>query len=328
AYFEERKAQEQHNEEAKTAICERVEALDFSALRNFAAWEEMTKSIIAAQEEWKKLGFASKKMNNTLFARFRATCDKFFAAKADFFKSTKETLSANLAKKISLCERAEALRDSSDWKKTTDELVELQKQWKAVGPVSKKHSDSVWERFISACDAFFENKKKATSGVRQEQQSNLKAKKEIIASLKAIGPETPREKAVADIRELQSKWNAIGHVPFRDKDKIYDAYRSVINELNERFDLRGTGKTMAGFEASITEMASDENKLYRERERLMRAYEQKRGELHTIENNMGFFNSKSKAGEQMMRDLQHRVQRVKDELSTLEKKIALIDSKF
>lgn len=326
AYFEERKAQEQRNEEGKTALCERIEALDFSGIRNFAGWEDMTKIIIAAQEEWKKLGFASKKMNNALFARFRATCDKFFAAKAEFFKSTKETLSANLAKKIALCERAEALRESTDWKKTTDELVELQKQWKTIGAVPKKHSDSIWHRFLSACDAFFDNKKKATTGVRQEQNANLKAKREVIDALKAIAPDTPRDKAVAQVRELQNRWNSIGHVPYRDKDKVYDAYRAAVNELTERFDLRGARQSMAGFEANISDMAGDENKLYRERERLMRTLEQKRNELHTIENNMGFFNSKSKAGEQMMRELQGRVQRVKDDLATLEKKIAIIDN--
>lgn len=328
AYFEERKAQEQRNEEGKTALCERIEALDFSGIRNFAGWEDMTKIIIVAQEEWKKLGFASKKMNNALFARFRATCDKFFAAKAEFFKSTKETLSANLAKKIALCERAEALRESTDWKKTTDELVELQKQWKTIGAVPKKHSDSIWYRFLSACDAFFDNKKKATTGVRQEQNANLKAKREVIDALKAIAPDTPRDKAVAQVRELQNRWNSIGHVPYRDKDKVYDAYRAAVNELTERFDLRGARQSMAGFEANISDMAGDENKLYRERERLMRTLEQKRNELHTIENNMGFFNSKSKAGEQMMRELQGRVQRVKDDLATLEKKIAIIDNKL
>lgn len=328
AHFEERKAVEQRNEEGKTAICERVEALDFSTLRNFAAWEDMTKQIMAAQEEWKKLGFASKKMNNALFARFRATCDKFFSAKAEFFKTTKDTLSANLAKKIALCERAEALRDSTDWKKTTDELVELQKEWKTIGTVPKKHSDRVWERFLAACDTFFDNKKKATSGVRQEQQANLKAKKEVIAALKDIADGTPRDQAMATIRELQNRWNTIGHVPFRDKDKIYDAYRARITELTDIFDLRGAKRAMAGFEANLDEMASDENKLYRERERLMRIYEQKRAELQTIENNMGFFNSKSKAGEQMMRDLMQRVQRVKDDIADLEKKIALVDAKL
>lgn len=326
AHFEERKAEELRNEQEKTRICEQVEALDFSQIKNFSGWDEMTKTIIAAQEEWKKLGFASKKMNNALFARFRATCDKFFAAKAAYFKATKESLASNLAKKTALCERAEALRDSTDWKKTTDELVALQKEWKTIGAVAKKHSDAIWSRFLSACDTFFENKKKATTGVRQEQHANLKAKREIIDALNAISTDSNPEEAVKAIRELQAKWNEIGHVPFRDKDKVYDAYRTRINELSRSFDMREKATSLASFEAGLND--ADQNKLYRERERLMRVLEQKRSELHTIENNMGFFNSKSKAGESMLRDLQHRVQRVKDDLFDLEQKINLIDSKI
>ncbi len=328
AHFEERKAEELRNEQAKTAICERIEALDYTQIKNYAGWDDLTKVIIEAQAEWKTLGFASKKMNNMLFARFRDTCDKFFAAKAEYFKSTKEALSANLAKKISLCERAEALKDSTDWRKTSDELVELQKEWKTIGAVPKKHSDSVWRRFQTACDAFFDAKKAATSGVRSTQQANLKAKREIIEALGNIAADAPREEAVKAIKELQAKWNQIGHVPFRDKDKIYDAYREKVNGLYSRLNMRESRENFAGFESSLEGISGDENRLYRERERLMRAFEQKRAELQTVENNMGFFSSKSKAGESMMRELQHRVQRVKDDLEMLEKKIALIDSKL
>lgn len=281
AHFEARKAEEQRNEQAKTEICERVEALDFSSLKNFSAWDAMTKEIIKAQEDWKKLGFASKKMNNSLFARFRETCDKFFAAKAEYFKSTKETLAANLAKKIALCEKAEALRDSTDWKKTTDELVELQKEWKTIGSVAKKHSDAVWHRFLTACDTFFENKKKASSGLRQTQNANLKAKKEIIAALNAIADDADPEATAKTVRELQNRWNEIGHVPFRDKDKIYDAYRGRLNELSRKFNLREKANSMAAFEAGINDMGADQNKLYRERERLMRVLEAKQiGRAH------------------------------------------------
>lgn len=328
AHFEERKAEELRNEQAKTAICERIEALDYTQIKNYAGWDDLTKVIIEAQAEWKTLGFASKKMNNMLFARFRGTCDKFFAAKAEYFKSTKEALSANLAKKVSLCERAEALKDSTDWRKTSDELVELQKEWKTIGAVPKKHSDSVWRRFQTACDAFFDAKKAATSGVRSTQQANLKAKREIIEALGNIAADAPREEAVKAIKELQAKWNQIGHVPFRDKDKIYDAYREKVNGLYSRLNMRESRENFAGFESSLEGISGDENRLYRERERLMRAFEQKRAELQTVENNMGFFSSKSKAGESMMRELQHRVQRVKDDLEMLEKKIALIDSKL
>ena len=296
AHFEERKAEELRNEQAKTAICERIEALDYTQIKNYAGWDDLTKVI--------------------------------FAAKAEYFKSTKEALSANLAKKVSLCERAEALKDSTDWRKTSDELVELQKEWKTIGAVPKKHSDSVWRRFQTACDAFFDAKKAATSGVRSTQQANLKAKREIIEALGNIAADAPREEAVKAIKELQAKWNQIGHVPFRDKDKIYDAYREKVNGLYSRLNMRESRENFAGFESSLEGISGDENRLYRERERLMRAFEQKRAELQTVENNMGFFSSKSKAGESMMRELQHRVQRVKDDLEMLEKKIALIDSKL
>ena len=326
AFFEERKAREQENEVAKTAICERIEALDFSALKSFVAWDEMTKTILEAQEDWKKLGFASKKMNNALFARFRETCDKFFEMKAAYFKSVKDDLASNLEKKIALCEKAEALKDSTDWKKTTDEFIALQKEWKTIGAVAKKHSDVVWKRFLAACDYFFEEKKKKTSGVRQTEQANLKLKKEIIAKLGEITEETPREEAVKQVKDLMAQWQQVGHVPYREKDKVYEAYRAKVDELYKRLDMRGSQARMANFEENVSSMSGDENKLYRERERLMRNYEQKRNELNTYENNMGFFNSKSKSGESMLRELERKIQRIKEELATLEQKIKVIDS--
>lgn len=328
AHFEERKSREQENENAKTAICERVEAYDFDSLKTYAAWDEMTKNIIAAQEDWKKLGFASKKMNNALFARFRQTCDRFFEMKADFFKRTKDELAINLEKKIALCERAEALKDSTDWKKTTDELVALQKEWKTIGTVAKKHSDTVWQRFQVACDYFFEQKKKSTSGTRRAEQANLAAKKDIIAQIVALDNETPREQAIASIKELMAKWQQTGHVPYKEKDNVYEAYRKAVNEAYDRFDIKETKAHLANFENAINEMSGNEDKLYRERERLMRAYEQKKGELQTYENNLGFFNSKSKSGDSMLREMERKIQRIKDDIAVLEKKIEVIDSKL
>lgn len=328
AHFEELKARERANEDAKTAICERVEALDFGSLKSYTAWDAMTREIIQAQEDWKKIGFASRKMNNALFARFRAVCDAFFAAKAAFFKEMKETLAANLEKKTALCEKAEALKESTEWRKTSDELVALQKEWKTIGPVAKKHSDAVWRRFLAACDYFFDAKKKATSGTRKAEQANLKAKREIIAKLREIAPETPRDEAAATIRELQGQWQSTGHVPFGEKDKLYEEYRGVLDELTERFDLRRQRARMENFKENVSRMEGDDNKLYRERERLTRAYEQRRQELNTYENNMGFFNSKSKTGEKMLQDMQRRVESLKGELEELRKKIELVDSKL
>ena len=327
AFFEERKARERENEEKKTAICEHIEALDFDNLKNVSGWDQMTKQILSAQEEWKKLGFASKKVNNTLFARFRETCDRFFAKKAEYFKNMRDTHAANLAKKEALCEKAESLKESSDWKKTADQLVALQKEWKTVGPVDKKHSDNVWQRFQEACDYFFDRRKKATSGVRKTEQANLKQKNEIIEKLKAITDDTDRTEAVALVRSLIAEWQNTGHVPFKDKDKVYDAYKAVLDSLYDRFDIKETKANMSNFAQSINDIGNDENRLYRERERLVRTFEAKRNELKTYENNMGFFNVKSKDGNSLLRDMERKIQRIKDDLATLEEKIKLIDSK-
>lgn len=327
AFFEERKAREQENENAKTAICERLEALDFDSLKSFNAWNDMTKTILQAQEDWRKLGFASKKANNALFTRFRAVCDKFFAQKAEYYKSVKEDMAANLEKKIALCEQAEALKDSTDWKATADKLTELQRRWKTIGSVPKKRSDEVWKRFQEACDFFFEQKKRDLSQSRKSEQENLRAKRALTASLKEIAADAPRQEVVAAIKDAQARWNEIGHVPFREKDKVYDEFRAVINELYKVHDLKDTRANFARFENSINEM-SDSGKLSRERERLARVLETKRSELTTYQNNLGFFNFKSTSGSSMLRDIERKTQRIRDDIADLEKKIALIDGRL
>mgnify|MGYP001075863026 FL=1 len=327
AFFEERKAREQENEAAKTAICERLEALDFDALKSFNAWNDMTKTILKAQEDWRKLGFASKKANNVLFTRFRAVCDKFFAQKAEYYKSVKEDMAANLEKKIALCEQAEALKDSTDWKATAEKLTELQRRWKTIGAVPKKRSDEVWKRFQEACDFFFEQKKRDLSQSRKSEQENLRAKRALTASLKEIAADAPRQEVVAAIKDAQARWNEIGHVPFREKDKVYEEFRAVINELYKVHDLKDTRANFARFESSINEM-SDSGKLSRERERLARVLETKRSELTTYQNNLGFFNFKSTSGSSMLRDIERKTQRIRDDIADLEKKIALIDGRL
>lgn len=327
AFFEERKAREQENEAAKTAICERLEALDFDSLKSFNAWNDMTRTILQAQEDWRKLGFASKKANNLLFTRFRAVCDKFFAQKAEYYKSVKEDMAANLEKKIALCEQAEALKDSTDWKATAEKLTELQRRWKTIGSVPKKRSDEVWKRFQEACDYFFEQKKRDLSQSRKSEQENLRAKRALTASLKEIAPDAPRQEVVAAIKDAQARWNEIGHVPFREKDKVYEEFRSVINELYKVHDLKDTRANFARFENSINEM-SDSGKLVRERERLARVLETKRSELTTYQNNLGFFNFKSTSGSSMLRDIERKTQRIRDDIADLEKKIALIDGRL
>ncbi len=326
AFFENRKAAEKENADAKTALCEEIEKIETDGLKTYAAWDEVTKQIIALQEEWKKLGFASRKVNTALFARFRKSCDDFFAKKALFFKSMKEELAANLAKKNELCEKAEALKDSTDWKATTDALIALQKEWKTIGPVVKKHSDAVWKRFISACDYFFEEKKKQTSSQRSIEHDNLKAKKEVIAQINAILEAEETEDAPQKIRELMSKWQSIGHVPYKEKDKIYANYKEAIDKAFEKFDMKAFRARLSNFENSISQSGSD--KVYHERERLVRAFEQKSNELKTYENNMGFFTARSKDGNSIVKEMERKIANLKDEISLLEQKIKIIDEKI
>ena len=326
AFFEERKEREAKNEAAKTALCEQIEALDFSALASFTAWDQMTTQIIALQNQWKTLGYASRKVNNSLFARFRQRCDDFFTAKAAYFKAVKEEYAANLARKTALAEEAEALRDSTEWRKTTDRLVEMQKEWKTIGAVPKKHSDAVWRRFQEACDYFFEQKKQATSGQRAEEQANLKAKREILDALAAITDATPDDEALAALRQLQERWQQTGHVPFRDKDKVNDAYRTLTGELRRRLNLNETRARMDRFETSIKELEGDNARLYRERDRLVRALENRRADIRTYENNIGFLTSKSKTGESMLREFNQKIERLRDDIRQIEEKIRIIDS--
>lgn len=326
-FFEERKANEKANAEAKTALCEQIEAISTEGLNSYSAWDNATKQIIGLQEEWKKLGFASRKVNTELFTRFRKSCDEFFAQKAAFFKKMKEELSANLAKKTELCEKAEALKDSTDWKKTTDEMVALQKEWKTIGPVVKKHSDAIWKRFIAACDAFFEEKKKQTSNIHTQEHQNLKTKKEIIASINAILNDEDAEEPATKVRELMQQWQEVGHVPYKEKDKIYAEYKEAIDKAFDKYDMKAVRARMANFESSLNQMAGTD-KVYHERERMVRTYEQKCQELKTYENNLGFFNARSNTGNTIVKEMERKIAKIKEDIAVLEQKIKLIDEKI
>ncbi len=327
SFFEERKANEKKNAEGKEALCVKIEAISTDNLKTYAAWDEATKAIIGLQEEWKKLGFASRKVNTELFARFRKSCDEFFTKKAEFFKRMKDELAANLAKKIELCEKAEALKDSTEWKKTTDALIALQKEWKTVGPVVKKHSDAVWKRFIAACDAFFEEKKKQNVNVHSVEHENLKQKKDIIAQINSILENKETEDAPNKVRELMKKWQEVGHVPYKEKDKVYAEYKAAIDKAFEQLDMKAKKARMANFANSINQM-SDTGKVYHERERLVRAYEMKSQELKTYENNLGFFNAQSKSGNSLVKEMGRKIANIKEEIAMLEQKIKLIDEKI
>lgn len=329
AFFEARKAREAENEAAKTALCERLEALDFTGLSSFAAWDKMTKSILELQAEWKTLGFAAKKLNRQLFARFRNRCDEFFAAKAEYFRTTRDELNRNLAAKQALADEAEALATSTEWRKAGDRFVEMQKEWKAIGAVPKKFSDALWKRFTAACDTFFDARKKAGNGARAAENAALKAKREIIGKLSALAAEDlPRAEAFERLKALQDEWSAAGHVPFREKDKLYEAYRSACDAVRQHFELAERGARRRRFEAAVADIEGDDNKMYRERERLARALENRRAELRTYENNLGFLSSKSKSGDSLLHDMERRIERLKADIAELDEKMRLLDSKL
>lgn len=331
AFFEERKQREQVNEAAKTALCERIEAITPDTLTSYSAWNKATETIMEAQKEWKTLGYASRKANNQLFSRFRATCDAFFAAKGEFFKTMKNNLAENLAAKTKLCEQAEALAASTEWRKTSDELVELQKKWRSIGAVPKKHSDQIWQRFMTACNTFFDNKKHATTDVRRTEQANLKVKKSIVAELTALNaPDAAidRAEAIEKINALRARWQETGHVPFKEKDKLHDTYREVVRQLFDKYDVHEKRQRMDSFQSSIDAISSDRAKLLRERDRMMRAYESRKSELATYENNLSFLSARSRSGASMLGEIERNIERLKNSLKELEEKIQLIDGKL
>lgn len=323
-HFEEIKNKEQANLEAKTALCEQLESVDLTELNSAQKWNDMTQKVIELQEEWKKIGFAPQKLNGKIFERFRAACDKFFTAKSEFFKNLKESTSQNLKLKLALCEKAEELKESTDWKKTTEILTQLQKEWKAIGPVAKKESEIVWKRFIEACDYFFEKKEQAVSNVHKEERDNLKKKKEIVEKLKAL-VEEQAEDLQASLRAFMKEWNETGHVPFKDKDKLYEEYKTVVDSIYKKINSRNSNNRLNKFKNAIKERVQEGNGLMKERERLIRSFENMKAEIQTYENNIGFLTSTSKKGNGLVAEITRKVEKLKDDLELLKKKIAAID---
>ncbi|MDR0864749.1 MAG: DUF349 domain-containing protein [Candidatus Symbiothrix sp.] len=319
---------EQRNLEEKTLLCEEMEAIDYSKLVSFKEWDEQNKRVLELQDKWKTIGFAPKKNNVKIFERFRAACDIFFQKKGDFYKGIKETMDVNLDKKKELCEQAEALKDSQDWKETTDKLISLQKKWKTIGPVSRKFSDTVWKRFITACDYFFEQKNTHFSSQKSEETENLKKKKEIIAQIIAIDETIPANEAIAQLREYMAQFNSIGFVPFREKDKIYKEYRTAVDSHFDRLKVDESERRLQSFRSNMNDMASGEkskNRLLSERDKLMRNYERLKGDIQTYENNIGFLSVSSKGGGGLVKEMQRKIESLKDELLLIEKKIEVID---
>ena len=325
-HFEALKEVEQHNLDQKTVICEIIEAIDYKELTSFASWESKTQEVIALQNKWKTIGFAPQKMNVKIFERFRKACDEFFRKKGEFFKSLKEGMNENLEKKRALCEKAEALKDSTDWKATADELTKLQKEWKTIGPVAKKYSDAVWKRFISTCDYFFEQKNKATSSQRSVEQENLEKKKNIIEKLNAIDDQMDTEGATQLVRDLMKEWNGVGHVPFKEKDRIYKQYHSQVDKLFERFNISASNKKLSNFKSTISSIQEGSPQaLYREREKLVRAFDNMKNELQTYENNLGFLTTSSKKGNSLLTEINRKVEKLKADIELVKEKIKVVD---
>ena len=326
-HFESLKSKEQDNLIAKTAICEEIESINPETLKTFKDWEDKNKEVMALQEKWKTIGFAPKKSNVKIFERFRAACDAYFNSKAEFYKKSKETMEKNLELKRALCEKAEALKDSTDWKSTTEKMIALQKEWKTIGSVARKHSDAVWKRFISACDYFFEQKNKNVASQKSVEQTNLEAKKALIAKIKGI-EDADNGEALATLKGFMAEWGTIGHVPFKEKDKIYKEYHEAVDQQFDRLKVDQNERKMQTFRTNLNDLSGGErgkNKLYSERDKLMRMYERMKNELQTYENNIGFLNISSKGGGGLVKEMERKIEKLKNEMSLIIKKIDAID---
>ncbi len=325
-HFEELRAKEEENLTRKTALCEKVEAIAKEENKNATDWENHTKQIIDIQTEWKTIGFAPQKMNVKIFDRFRAACDDFFGRKAEFFKTLKEKFAENTKKKKEMVEQAKALMDSTDWKATSDKLIKLQKEWKTIGMVPKKVGDQLWAEFVAACNKFFEARNAATAGTRNEEQQNLDRKKEIIAKLKEL-LDSAADNVQATLQQLIDEYGKIGHVPFKEKDKLFKEYHKVVDALYKQLNISASKQRLDNFKSSIKSMAKQgEDMLDNERGRLMRRYEQLKSEITTYENNLGFLNASSKKGNSLIDEMNRKVNKLKDDLELIRQKIKAIDA--
>ena len=313
-FFLGRKQEEEENLAKKTNLCEQVEALNFESLSTMAEWEAMSQLVIGMQNEWKTVGFTPRKQNQAIFERFRTACDRFFTAKAHYFRSLRETLADNLAQKTALCQRAEELKDSTDWSNTTNAFVALQAEWKKIGPVAHKVSDAVWKRFNTACNTFFDRKKEANSGVHEEEQANLTKKLDVIARLQQLADEGSEQLQQA-VKALQAEWAAIGHVPFRKKEKIYRTYRTLCDKIYETVHREAGRRRVDNIARRAAQNGGSEL------QRLQRAYETKKAEIQTYETNLTFLNSKSKAGNSLVADIERRIQTLRNDLEIIAEKI-------
>ena len=325
-HFEELRGKEEENLTKKTALCEKVEEIAGSEIKNASEWDKKTKEIIAIQAEWKTIGFAPQKMNVKIFERFRAACDDFFSKKAEYFKALKQQFSENAEKKKALVEQAMALKDSTDWKATSEKLIALQKDWKTIGMVPKKLGDKLWADFLGACNHFFDARNSANAGTRNEERANLEKKRDIIAQLKALA-EDAADDIQEKVRELVEQFNAVGHVPFKEKDSVYKEYHDILDKLYKELNVTTARRRLDKFKSNIKNVAEKGgNALDNERSRLMRRYEGLKQEIQTYENNIGFLSASSKKGNSLIDEMNRKVQKLKDEMNLVREKIKAIDA--
>ena len=325
-YFEDIRAKEEQNLEKKTALCEKLEAIQLDDLKTAAQWENTSKEVIAIQQEWKSIGFAPQKMNVKIFERFRAANDLFFGKKNEFFSQLKAQYAENAAKKQKLVEKAQELSDSTEWKKTGDKLIALQKEWKAIGVVPRKQGEQLWQDFLNACNKFFEARNKANAGTRSAEHSNLDKKREVIAKLKDL-LENPVENVQQAIQKLTEEYNAIGHVPFKEKDNIYKEYHEVLDKVYKELHINNARRRLDNFKNNLKSVAEKGgDALDNERGRLLRRYDQLRSEITTYENNLGFLNAASKKGNSLVEEMNRKVQKLKDDMELVKQKIKAIDA--
>lgn len=325
-YFEEIRSKEEKNLELKTALCEKLEAIDLDAIKTAAQWETTTKEVIAMQQEWREIGFAPQKMNVKIFERFRTINDVFFSKKAAFFKELKSQYSSNLEKKQELVKKAQELADSTDWKKTGDKIIALQKEWKTVGVVPRKQGELLWKDFLDACNKFFEARNKANAGTRNTEHSNLAKKREVVAKLKDL-LENPVENVQQALQKLTEEYNSIGHVPFKEKDNIYKEYHEVLDKIYKDLHISNAKRRLDNFKNNLKNVAEKgSDALDNERGRLLRRYDQLRSDITTYENNLGFLNAASKKGNSLVEEMNRKVQKLKDDLELVKQKIKAIDA--
>lgn len=324
-HFEEMRASEEENLEKKTALCEKVETIVAAENKGAADWEKRTKEIIDIQAEWKTIGFAPQKMNVKIFERFRTACDVFFSRKADFFKAMKEKYAQNAERKKELVEKARQLSESTDWKSTADKLIALQKEWKTIGMVPRKLGDKLWNDFITACNHFFEARNAAHAGTRGEERENLSKKKAVIAKLKEMMGTTP-DNAAETIKQLIEEYNAIGHVPFNEKDKVYAQFHDTLDKLYKELNISVASQKLDDFKSNLKNLAKKgADVVDNERGKLMRRYEALKSEIQTYENNLGFLTAKSKKGNSLVDEMNRKVERLKDDMELVRQKIKAID---